>query len=165
MVLCPFYFFQWNEIVPFTLCYETLSKTLNLSLNFDNELEVRPVWTTSFKQNTGQKKKKSRTLINHPAKTSRGKFAEWNGTWLSRSSYGVYMAVTGSVWLLWGACGNNIAPRNGHKPCYYYIRHRNCHEVAMPHSISQKLSYMALMGQLYIIHEDKTTALIALLQS
>ena len=32
-------------------------------------------------------------------------FAKWSGTWLSRGSYGVYVAVTVfAIWLLQGLC-------------------------------------------------------------
>ena len=33
-------------------------------------------------------------------------FAKWSGMWLSRGSYGIYMAIMGFTWLLWGVCGN-----------------------------------------------------------
>ena len=38
-------------------------------------------------------------------------FAKLNGTWIARGSYGVYVAVTGSMWLLRGLCPGGFFSR------------------------------------------------------
>ena len=54
------------------------------------------------------------------------------GTWLHRGSYGVFVAITGSMWMLPDAHGN-LPVSATYNPVTTH-RSRNCHEVVTSHS-------------------------------
>ena len=111
-----------NIIFSLLICYNTVCRTIIISSsNYD------VINTPSLKA--------------FPSKPRKAIFMEWSWTWLSRSSYGIYVAITECMWLLRGMHGNLPSSSKPHVwPCNRHhcqvFRPQNCHEVATSHSIS-----------------------------